>query len=185
MPPTANPSAPGNEAYPVPSAQQMPVPPTANRGGASGYSNSYGRAVQQQAAQMGPGGRFSGGGGTAPPPQSEKAFAGIPAVSNGVSPYLNLFRGGGEGVDNYNTLVRPQLDQRQLNQRYGQDIYGLERQARIQQAMSQRAPARPLQSVGTPQYFMNYGNYYQGYQSWNWYGAGFGGQPYPPAGLGR
>jgi hypothetical protein len=30
------------------------------------------------------------------------------------------------------------------------------------------------------------GSYYPSYSpSWNWYGAGYGGQPYPPAGFGR
>jgi hypothetical protein len=180
MPPTANPPVPsaGEGPYAAPVSQPMPVPPTAN----PGYSRAASQS--QQGATQGPGGRFYTP--QAPPPSgNEKAFSGVPAYSSGVSPYLNLFRGGGGGADNYNTLVRPQLDQQRANQRFGQDLFGLQRQAAIQQAMSQRAPPRPVQNVGTPQYFMNYGGYYQGNQGWNWYGGGYGGSPYPPAGYGR
>ncbi len=37
---------------------------------------------------------------------------------------MNLFRSGTNNgtIDNYTTLVKPQLDQRYLNQQYGQNI---------------------------------------------------------------
>ena len=90
--------------------------------------------------------------------QASKAFASHRMLSSGVSPYMNLFRNDTAGgtVDNYNTLVRPQLDQNTTNQRFGQDIFGLERSARIQKATLQRWNSnRTLQGVGTPQYYMN------------------------------
>ncbi|MEN6557819.1 MAG: hypothetical protein ABFC54_06535 [Thermoguttaceae bacterium] len=95
----------------------------------------------------------------------EKAFAGYRAPS-GVSPYMNLFRRDSGGtVDNYSTLVRPESDQRFLNQRFGSDIRGLQNSTRTQginlQNLNQQN--RTLQGVGTPQYYMNYGNYYPGY----------------------
>jgi hypothetical protein len=98
-------------------------------------------------------------------PGTEKAFSGYRTPS-GVSPYMNLFRRDSMGtVDNYTTLVRPELEQRYLNQQFKSDIGGLERSTRMQgmnlQQMNQEA--RTLQGVGTPQYYMNYGNYYQGY----------------------
>jgi hypothetical protein len=46
------------------------------------------------------------------------------------------------------------------------DIYGLERNARIQQHSLQqieRQNSRAPQSIGTPQFYMNYGSYYPGY----------------------
>ena len=70
---------------------------------------------------------------------------------------MNLFRREGDGVNNYQTLVRPQLDQRFLNQQLGQDVRVLERNAQIQRMQINQQP-RTLQGVGTPQYYMNYGD---------------------------
>ena len=91
-----------------------------------------------------------------PPASVDKAFSGYRAPS-GVSPYMNLFRREGDGVNNYQSLVRPQLDQRFLNQQIGQDIRGLERNTRMQ-GMQLNQQSRTLQGVGTPQYYMNYGD---------------------------
>jgi hypothetical protein len=98
----------------------------------------------------------------------DKAFSGYQMNTSGVSPYMNLFRRDTAGgtVDNYTTLVRPALEQQMANQRFNMDIYGLERNARIQQHSLQqieRQNYRMPQSIGTPQFYMNYGNYYPGY----------------------
>ena len=77
---------------------------------------------------------------------------------------MNLFRSDTDAgtIDNYTSLVRPALEQRAANQRFNMDIYGLERRARIQQHSLQQMQQqeRTLQSVATPQYYMNYGGYY-------------------------
>lgn len=144
-----------------------PTAPTAGRGGDSdAYRPRARSAVGQMEGQQTRAG--AGMGGTASfmaPPASmpDKAFSGYRPTS-GVSPWLNMFRRDSLGtVDNYTTLVRPQLDQRYLNQQFGQDIGGLERNARMQgyNLMQQNQQQRSLQGVGTPQFYMNYGNYYQ------------------------
>ena len=68
-----------------------------------------------------------------PPTPQEKPFSGYRAPS-ATSPYMNLFRNNTAGgtIDNYSTLVRPQMEQRFLNQQFGHDIHGLERYRRIQ-----------------------------------------------------
>ena len=80
---------------------------------------------------------------------------------------MNLFRNDTSGgtIDNYTTLVRPALEQQAANQRFNIDIYGLERNARIQQHSlhQMQSTERVLQGVATPQYYMNYGGYYGGY----------------------
>ena len=102
------------------------------------------------------------------PTAPTKPFLGVPPYSSpGVSPYMNLFRNDTNGgtIDNYSTFVRPALDQRSMNQQFNMDIYGLERNARLQnralQQMDRGGPRAP-QSIGTPQFYMNYGNYYPG-----------------------
>jgi len=100
----------------------------------------------------------------APPvqPNIEKPFSGYRQAS-GISPYMNLFRNGTDNgtVDNYTTLVRPQLDQRYLNQQYGRDIRGLQTDARLQgSSIQQINQSRQLQGISTPQFYMNYGSYY-------------------------
>jgi len=100
----------------------------------------------------------------APPvqPSTEKAFAGFRPTS-GVSPYMNLFRTGNDNgtINNYTTLVRPALEQRSLNQQFGHDIRGLQNDTRMQGSnLQQLNQTRQLQGVGTPQFYMNYGNYY-------------------------
>ena len=99
----------------------------------------------------------------APPiqPSTEKAFGGFRATS-GISPYMNLFRTGtiNGTIDNYTSLVRPALDQRNLNQQFGHDIRGLQNDSRMQGSnLQQLNQTRQLQGVSTPQ-FMNYGGYY-------------------------
>jgi hypothetical protein len=93
---------------------------------------------------------------------SEKAFANQKVFTSGVSPYMNLFRNDTNGgtIDNYSTYVKPALEQQKTNQQLGMDIYGLERNARIQNANLQRLDrrSRAPQSVGTPQFYQKGGS---------------------------
>lgn len=98
-------------------------------------------------------------------PGSNKIFGNYRATS-GISPYMNLFRGGTAlgTIDNYTSLVRPELEQRYMNQQVNRDLVGLERNTRMQQMQMQmlnQQRQRSLQGVGTPQFYMNYGGYYQ------------------------
>jgi len=75
-----------------------------------------------------------------------------------------MFQRGGQSGDNYTNFVRPQLDQRHLNQQFGRDISGMERSAIMQGSAIQQLnrDSRTLQGVATPQYYQNFGPYYQG-----------------------
>ena len=109
--------------------------------------------------------RFGGGSGMMGAPVDSKPFTGYRPTS-GVSPYMNLFRRDSMGtVDNYTSLVQPQVEQRFLNQRFGRDIGGLERNARTQGINLQRLnqEERTLQGVATPQFFMNSRGRFPGY----------------------
>jgi hypothetical protein len=79
---------------------------------------------------------------------------------------MNLFRTGNNNgtVDNYSTLVKPQLDQQRANQQFGADIQGLDKSNRVQRLNIQQLnrDTRTLQGVNASQYFMNYGDYYPG-----------------------
>lgn len=100
---------------------------------------------------------------------------------------MNLFRNDTNGgtIDNYSTYVRPALNQQSTNQQFNMDLYGLQRNQKIQSAILQQlgrdynwcAP----QSIGTPQFYMNYGNYYPGSYGPNNYGQG----PYGAGGYGQ
>ena len=75
---------------------------------------------------------------------------------------MNLFRVQGDTLDNYTSLVRPQIEQRFLNKQFGRDIRGLQNR-RVQQGVNMQQLYRSnetLQGVATPQYYMNTGNYY-------------------------
>ena len=136
---------------------QMPIAPTAPLPSAQG-SNSASAAMPPMSSPAMSNPSFGGFA-----PRGQKAFSTYNPFASGVSPYMNLFRPSSLGtVDNYTTLVRPALEQRDANQRYNMDIFGLERRARIQQESLQRMSTeqRTLQGVGTPQYYMNYGGYY-------------------------
>ena len=98
----------------------------------------------------------------APQATSDKPFSTYRAPS-GASPYMNLFRNDTSfgTIDNYSTFVRPQLEQRNLNQQVGRDLRGLQRNTRAQNSTLQQMErdSRNFQGVTTPQ-FMNYGNFF-------------------------
>jgi hypothetical protein len=82
---------------------------------------------------------------------------------------MGLFRNDTAGgtIDNYSTLVRPALDQRSMNQQFNLDLYGLERNARLQNMTLQQMDrynqnSRDPQSISTPQFYRNFGGYYPG-----------------------
>ena len=143
---------------------RTPLPPTYRRpatGSQSGYRPTSRGSVLQPNQQIR---RPEGIGGSmlaAPQAAVEKPFAGYRPMS-GVSPYMNLFRRDNGGtLDNYTSFVRPELDQRRLNQQVGRDLRGLERNTRVQSTALQQMEreSRNLQGVTTPQ-FMNYGNFF-------------------------
>ncbi len=93
-----------------------------------------------------------------------KPFSSISA-SPTVSPYLNLFREGlGESDDfNYQTLVRPQLQQQQLNQQLQRQNLELSRRLQAisaQGAFQNRAGAENLSPTGHRTVFGNHSHYY-------------------------
>jgi hypothetical protein len=81
-----------------------------------------------------------------------------------VSPYLNLFRedleGGGDL--NYNTLVRPQLQQQQFNQQVQRQNLAVERQLQAFAAQSDFNPQGSTSQLptGHQTVFRYYGRYY-------------------------
>ncbi len=168
-------------------ASNMPNAPTYRPPSTAGPPNpntSYYSALSQQRDLAGQAAYRSYTG----PPPPEKVYAGTQVPSSGVSPYMQLFRNDTAGgtIDNYTTLVRPQLQQQQLNQQFGTDVFGLQRAARIQQATMQRMQNidRSLQSVSTPQFYMyggGYGNQGYGNQGYGNQGGNQGyGNPYGP-----
>ena len=146
------PVAPTSNAAPNSIARMSPIAPT------SGFRSKLPGPLNQN-RNVG----SQGNSGTATSPASEKAFGGY-RPTTGVSPYMNLFRLGGDTIDNYTSLVRPQIEQRFLNQQFNREIRGLEGNTRMQRVDLQQLyrANQTLQGVATPQFYMNYGNYYQG-----------------------
>jgi hypothetical protein len=92
---------------------------------------------------------------------NEKAFESYrhqPAVS----PWSNLFRTGSNGADNYATLVRPELEQRTLNQHFSGQIGNLRsnvwRQGGNLNQLNQDVQIE--RGLVNPNYFINYYQYY-------------------------
>lgn len=82
-----------------------------------------------------------------------------------VSPYLNLFRedfGDGSGGDNYNTLVRPMLQQQQINQSLQLETQAIDRRVRSISAKPAFNPqgSQTQSPTGHPTGFMYYSHYY-------------------------
>jgi hypothetical protein len=159
------------DPYADPTTQNTPQVPTSRRAltpRTSDTMSTYSMADQmRQATEAAAHPAF------APTGPASKAFATARPFSSGVSPYMNLFRNDTNGgtIDNYTTFVRPAINQQSLNQQFNMDVYGLQRNAQIQNAALQqmnRGVSRAPQGVGTPQFYMNYGNYYPGF------GGGFG-----------
>lgn len=73
-----------------------------------------------------------------------------------ISPYLNLLRDDFSGLSNYHTLVRPEFEQRTINQRQGGAIRRLE--GEVQSAY--RASRDGELQTGHRTYFMNYSHFY-------------------------
>lgn len=73
-----------------------------------------------------------------------------------VSPYLNLLRGGSEftGVPNYQTLVRPEMQQGAINRQQANQINRLQQQ---ETTLNRQVadPSRPIRQTGHPTQFMN------------------------------
>jgi hypothetical protein len=179
QPPTAGPDA-GNLAAPssqrdmfmgpmgptlpnLPMSRRANAPRTAALGADDLVQRTQGAAPSAYAGRMAP----------------EKPFSTMRPFSSGVSPWMNLFRNdtGGGSIDNYTTLVRPALDQRSMNQQFSMDIYGLERENRIQRATMQRMQGdntRALQGVVTPQYYKYSGGGGGGYGPYNYGSSGYG-----------
>ena len=81
-----------------------------------------------------------------------------------VSPYLNLFREDIEGGSdlNYNTLVRPMLQQQQINQQVQRQSTELARRLQAMSAQSDFNPggSKEQYPTGHQTVFMYYGHYY-------------------------
>jgi Tfp pilus assembly protein FimV len=165
LPPTANASAGQAETGGRPTGLSGPMSvPTSPTRGRPDVAQSYTsrRIAEQQNLRM----QAARNAASAAAPQTPKPFSGAAQPTPGVSPYMNLFRSGNANgtIDNYTTLVRPELDQRRANQRFGADIHGLENSTHVQGLSIQQLnrETRNLQGVNATQYFMNYGDYYPG-----------------------
>jgi hypothetical protein len=90
---------------------------------------------------------------------SEKAFSGH-RPGPAVSPWQNLYRGQTGGVDNYTTLVRPELEQRALNQQLNGRIGGVQGTVQRQGAGLQETQIK--EGLVNPNYFINYQGYFPG-----------------------
>lgn len=104
---------------------------------------------------------FGGGGGA-----TSKPFS---TASRGptVSPYLNLFQEGlSDDFDTYNTLVRPQLRQQQVNQSLQLETQAIDRAIRSATAKPAFNPQGSQQQspTGHPTGFMYYSHFYPGMQ---------------------
>lgn len=84
-----------------------------------------------------------------------------------VSPYLNLLRPTGfSGVTNYQTLVRPQIEQRELARIQQAELNRVRQQVSVQQQSIdtiQQQRAQRVFSTGHRTQFMNTQNYYPGF----------------------
>ena len=93
-----------------------------------------------------------------------RPYSGYSRPSGGTSPYMRLYNRSSLGVDNYTTWVQPELQQQQLNRTYSNDIHHLQSSSRVQGFSLRRLgqETNSLRGVNATQYYMNYGDYYQG-----------------------
>jgi hypothetical protein len=99
----------------------------------------------------------------APGPMLAKPFSGYTPEPT-VSPYLNLFREDVDGSSdlNYQTLVRPMLQQQQFNQQVQRQSMELSRRMQAMAAQSDFNPegSQSQYPTGHQTVFMYYGHYY-------------------------
>lgn len=136
----------------------LPSAPGASRPPGPSLSDLIG-ARQAAASRMG---AFSRP--TAPVAQQAKPFAGYTPPPT-TSAYMNMYRANQGQIENYTTLVRPELQAQQQNQRFGGDIRGLQSLSRVQQHALQRLgkvnqSQQIQQGFVAPEYFNNYQMYY-------------------------
>jgi len=137
-------------------AANLPLPPTGRaavnryptplgtRGGGSSFTS---QAAARAMSGSRPSARAAG---------SPKAFSDYSRKS-AVSPYMNLFRTDNQfgDIDNYNTLVKPMLRQRQMNR---QTQWGLRTQGNRLRELNRRTGS--LQGISQQSSFRNYLDYY-------------------------
>jgi hypothetical protein len=79
-----------------------------------------------------------------------------------VSPYLNLLQTNRFGVTNYQSLVRPMIEQQQLNVQQQTNISALQQQFQASSMATGRADALGgMRNTGHPTRHFNYLHYYQ------------------------
>jgi len=80
---------------------------------------------------------------------------------------MNLFRPDNDlgTINNYYSLVKPLVDQQNANAMFGGQIRGLQNSNYLQGTAIQQIgrETQALQGIATPQYFMNYQEYYPGF----------------------
>jgi len=154
-----------------PSAQRSsPTGPRWSSATANTKPGSRRATFQRRSSYLSQRGAATGASGVRPPAMRNPALAGTKPFSSyrtttGVSPYLNLFRTNGfDGIDNYNTLVRPMVEQSYLNRRVSGQLQGLQ-SSRVRQDSSIRRigeATSTLQGHGTPQFYQNSKGYFPG-----------------------
>jgi hypothetical protein len=99
--------------------------------------------------------------------QRRQAFDSYDSRRPTVSPYLSLLQNQGNGIPQYQTLVRPALEQRQVNQQQATAIQGLQHQQALQ-ARETRIGNQALRPTGHRAGYLNFlrangsGSYYPG-----------------------
>jgi hypothetical protein len=97
--------------------------------------------------------------------QAQQPFSNI-QQSPTVSPYLNLLNRSNVGLPNYQTLVRPMLDQQEQNIQQQQQINQLKQHqkslvANQERGLAQRGISNEIRGTGHVTVFMDYSHYYQ------------------------
>ncbi len=80
-----------------------------------------------------------------------------------ISPFLNLERAEGLDFDNYNTLVRPFIEQHQLGHQFQDEFQAIQNNLRQQQRALQhldRQQTEFFQGHTDPRFFQNTGTYF-------------------------
>jgi len=147
-----------------PRSAEIPLPPTATT--SAGISRGGGGWVSGQAALSGgpfpgymtgyPSGQTTAGFGGGTPPPVQKPYSEYTREPS-VSPYINLYRPEGAfgTVGNYYSLVRPMVQQQQINRQ-------VSRQINQMQSTMTGGGGYTGRSAGTGGYFMNYYGFYPG-----------------------